>query len=197
MRVCTGGSSREYVTARSRRTSTGTRRSGPRSRGRRRARPHRGRTRRDVHEQMRLVRRFDERVSASSGRSDGDLSAAVRSGSRTGRQRPRAGRRRLVFPSYREHGVGLVRGLSSSERCSTGWATNRATTCPKMSTSSRSPSPSRPRSPTRPARRGRRNCRARRGLRLLRPGDGATSEGDFHEGAELRRRLRHAERVLL
>ena len=103
-----------------------------------------------------------------------------------------------IFPSYRESAIGLLRGMPARHgavvvaRPSRPAGGTRPTT-----TSRRSASRSRRTCRTRPGSRGGRSCAASRRVAIAFFGDGATSEGAFHEGANFAARDAGAARPLL
>ena len=88
-----------------------------------------------------------------------------------------------IFPSYRESAIGLLRGMPPRPSSPGGAAIRPAGGTRPTTTSPRSASRSRPTSRTRPGSRGGSGCAARRACAIAFFGDGATSEGAFHEGA--------------
>jgi len=117
----------------------------------------------EMYEQMRLVRRFDERA------------VSLQRQGRMGTYPPLSGQEAAqvgsahaladddwVFPSYREHGVGLVRGLSLERTLLYWMGHEQGNYMPEDVNIFSVAVPIATQIPTRPARRGRRNCRARR-----------------------------------
>ena len=112
-------------------------------------------------------------------------SEPTRSSGTTRRCRPAPrtrSRRDWIFPSYRESAIGLLRGFPPATALRGGGVIPPAGGIRPTTTSRRSASRSGPMCRTRPGSRGARSSAASDGrARVF--GDGATSEGSFHEGA--------------
>ena len=137
-----------------------------------------------IHRSLVMLRTYDERSVVYHSQGGSARTHLLGSRGDPGRRRARARGRDWIFPSYRESAIGLLRGLPARRCCSGGEATRRAggtrprygvaSICVPIATQSRT----RPGSPGAPAERERR-------VALVLFGDGATSEGAFHEGANI------------
>ncbi|RQG93332.1 pyruvate dehydrogenase (acetyl-transferring) E1 component subunit alpha [Natrarchaeobius halalkaliphilus] len=137
----------------------------------------------EMYEQMRLARRFDER--AVSLQRQGRMGTFPPLSGQEGSQIASAHALEeddWVFPSYREHGVGLVRGLSLERTLLYWMGHEQGSYVPEDVNVFSVAVPIATQIPHAVGAAWASRLRGERNAFLCYFGDGATSEGDFHEG---------------
>ncbi|PCR92225.1 pyruvate dehydrogenase (acetyl-transferring) E1 component subunit alpha [Natrinema ejinorense] len=137
----------------------------------------------EMYEQMRLVRRFDERAVSlqRQGRMGTYPPLSGQEGAQVGSAHALA-EDDWVFPSYREHGVGLVRGLSLERTLLYWMGHEQGNYIPEDVNMFSVAVPIATQIPHATGAAWASKLRGEEKAFVCYFGDGATSEGDFHEG---------------
>ncbi|WP_339105576.1 pyruvate dehydrogenase (acetyl-transferring) E1 component subunit alpha [Haloterrigena salinisoli] len=137
----------------------------------------------EMYEQMRLVRHFDERAVSlqRQGRMGTYPPLSGQEGSQIGSAHALA-EDDWVFPSYREHGVGLVRGLSLERTLLYWMGHERGNYIPEDVNMFSVAVPIATQIPHATGAAWASKLKGEEKAFMCYFGDGATSEGDFHEG---------------